>query len=66
MKTQEVPIVPKDFAGMWIAWNANATEIIASGPDLETVRQDAEEAGEANPSFEKVPPAEARIVGAIR
>lgn len=60
------PVVPKEYAGRWIAWNAAANKIIASGDDLPTVAKKAQAAGEAHPSFEKVPRADVRIIGAAR
>ena len=60
------PLVPKKFAGQWIAWNSSATKIIASGKDLPSVARKAQAAGEAQPSFEKVPRADVRIIGAAR
>lgn len=63
---QETPIVPIEHAGLWIAWNADATKIIASGEDLDAVYQAAKATGEEDPSFEKVPPSHVRLLGAIR
>ncbi len=59
-------VVPKSFGGKWIAWNAAGDAIIASGETLEAVRNAAQDAGEADPSFEKVPPASVRLVGVVR
>ncbi len=65
-QTGRRPIVPKEFGGKWIAWNRDNTRIIASADDLEAVACAAKEAGEEHPSFEKVPPADAYIIGAAR
>ena len=60
------PVVPKDFGGQWVAWNSDATVIIANGPDLKTVMRDAEQTGEAEPSFEKIPSPDVRLIGTLR
>jgi hypothetical protein len=60
------PSVPKEFGGKWIAWNSNATRIIASGETLEDCAAAAAQSGEANPQFEKVPRPDVRIIGMAR
>ena len=60
------PVVPKEFAGQWVAWNSDASAIIANGPDLKAVMHDAEKTGEAEPSFERIPRHDVRLVGARR
>ena len=57
------PIVPAEYGGKWIAWNHEATKIIAHGDDFADVRDQAEAQGEADPVYEKVPPSNARLVG---
>ena len=64
--TRSRPPVPKEYSGRWIAWNSSATRIIASGDDLASVVKKAQEAGEAQPSFEKIPRTDMRIIGAAR
>jgi hypothetical protein len=59
-------IVPKTFSGKWIAWNSTGDAIIASGETLKSVIDAAKNAGEDDPSFEKVPPANVRLVGVVR
>jgi hypothetical protein len=49
------PTPPQKYAGNWIAYNADKTKIIASGESLEAARNAANEAGEPNPIFCKVP-----------
>ena len=63
---QQRPVVPKEFGGKWMAWNHAATRIIASGDDLQSVAKAAKDAGEAHPSFEKVPRSDVGIIGAAR
>jgi hypothetical protein len=60
------PVVPKEFGGQWVAWNSDASAIIANGPDLKTVMTDAQKTGEAEPSFEKIPSPDVRLIGALR
>jgi hypothetical protein len=59
-------IVPKELAGKWIAWNSAGGAIIANGASLAAVMSEAQRLGESNASFEKVPPADARLVGIAR
>jgi hypothetical protein len=59
-------IVPKELAGKWIAWSSAGGAIIASGASLTAVMSEAQRLGESNASFEKVPPADARLVGITR
>jgi len=49
------PPPPIEYAGKWIAYNADKTEIIASGATLEAVRQAAQKTGEPEPIYCKVP-----------
>ena len=65
-KPVEYPIVPLEYAGMWIAWNNERTRIIASGRTVEEVVKAAAEAGETDPMFDKVPKANVRFVGISR
>jgi len=60
------PIVPIEYAGLWIAWNREATRIVASGRTLDDAIRAAEAAGEEEPSFEKLPKANVRIVSLRR
>jgi hypothetical protein len=60
------PIVPKKFAGQWIAWNRNKTAIIASGRSLDDAIRAAEASGEPSPILAKVPHANVRFLGGVR
>ncbi len=62
----ESPIVPLEYAGLWIAWNHEGTRIIASGRTVEDVIQAAAQAGESRPMFAKAPKANVRFVGLHR
>jgi len=57
------PVVPKEYAGKWIAWDRKERTIIASGRTFAEVKRAAEQAGEAKPLLEKVPRADVRFVG---
>jgi Family of unknown function (DUF5678) len=64
-KQQELPppMVPKEYAGLWIAWDRKLTKIVASGPTFDEACEKAHSAGEADPVLAKVPKANARFVG---
>ncbi len=66
MKSQKSMVVPKKFAGKWIAWNAGRSKIVASGGTLRAVAAEARQAGERQPAFEWVPPADRLIIGFAR
>ena len=61
-KPVESPIVPLEYAGLWIAWNHERTRIIASGRTVEEVVKAAAAAGEKDPMFDKAPKANVRFV----
>ncbi len=60
------PSVPKEFGGKWIAWNSDATRIIASADTLKNCAASAAKAGESDAQFEKVPRPDVRIIGMAR
>ena len=45
---------PIEYAGQWVAWNKEQTEVIAHGRDLASVREAAIAAGHRNAIFERV------------
>ncbi len=47
--------VPAEYAGQWVAWNLDRTEILANGEDLEEVRRQAVELGCERPLLQKIP-----------
>lgn len=47
-------MAPTKYAGLWIAWNADQTEVIASGRDSATVRAAAIAAGQPLALLERV------------
>jgi hypothetical protein len=57
------PIVPKQFAGLWIAWGRQQTRIVSSGTSVVEARDRAIAAGEPRPLLAKVPRIDARFVG---
>ncbi len=63
---QPLPLVPREFAGCWIAWNHEQTKIVASGRTLTEARQAAESAGESAPILAKAPRADVRFLGGVR
>jgi hypothetical protein len=54
-KQQHLPDVPVAYAGLWVAWNDERTQIIASGVDVADVREAARRLGALQPLLEKVP-----------
>lgn len=60
------PIVPIEYAGKWIAWNADKTKIVASGVTLLEAIQAAQSTGESQPIFAKAPRADVRFIGGGR
>lgn len=58
--------VPAELGGKWIAWSSNGSRIIAHGDTLDECEKAAAKAGEQDPSFEKTPRPEVRIIGATR
>ena len=63
-EARNYPIVPKEYAGQWIAWNQDRTHIVASGATPREARDAAIKAGELNPILGKSPPANVRMIGA--
>ena len=63
---QSPPIVPKEYAGKWIAWDFHETRIIASGRTYAETKKAAEATGEERPVLEKVPDARVRFIGGHR
>ena len=49
------PPVPLEYAGQWIAWNEECTEILACGGDFTEVHDQAVLGGCARPVFHKIP-----------
>jgi hypothetical protein len=47
--------IPGEFAGQWVAWNQDCTEILSHGKDLTTVRERAISLGCERPVLQKVP-----------
>jgi hypothetical protein len=64
--SQNLPTVPKQFAGQWIAWNRDQTSIVASGRTMDDARRGAEAAGEPRPILAKAPRADVRFLGGVR
>lgn len=52
---QAAPVVPLEYAGQWVGWTKDLKRIVAHGTTLEEVAQVAEQAGERDIVFEKVP-----------
>ena len=52
---KEIPIVPIEYAGQWIAWNEGHTKIIASDDRLPEAHKKALATGEEHFWMDKVP-----------
>jgi len=59
------PVVGAEYGGKWIAWDDAATNIVASGPTLEEVRNQALVCGVKLPSLEFVPASDRAFVGGL-
>ena len=59
-------MVPRKYAGKWIAWDRDATKIIASGESRESVERDAKATGEEKPIVTKVPRGDVLRIGGFR
>ncbi len=57
---------PVEFAGQWVAWNREQTEIIGHGSTWMDARQMAIEGGSPDPILQKVPRPESVFIGARR
>lgn len=57
------PIVPRRYAGQWIAWDREHSRIVASGRTFAEAQRAAAAAGEADVVLAKVPKAAIRFVG---
>jgi hypothetical protein len=55
--------VPVDLGGKWIAWSADGLRIVGHGDTLDECERAAAAAGESDPSFERTPASNARLVG---
>ena len=54
-------VVPKEYSGQWIVWDRQRTKILGSGENLKELKAAALAAGENEPVYEWVPPANRRI-----
>lgn len=60
---KEPPVVPKAYAGQWIAWDPQQTKIVASARTWQEAKQAAIAAGEPHPLLAKAPRPTVRFVG---
>jgi hypothetical protein len=51
----EAPVVPLEYAGLWIAWNRDLTRIVASASTFDEAHDAAVAAGEPRPVLGKAP-----------
>jgi len=55
---------PVEFAGQWVAWNKQRTEIIAHGPEMARVHSAAVAAGHPDAVLQKVRRPDMLFIGA--
>ncbi len=48
-------LVPLEYAGQWLAWNEDCTEILAHGDSLSEVHDQAVQFGCLRPVLQKIP-----------
>jgi hypothetical protein len=57
------PTVPRQYAGLWIAWDQAQTRIVARGRTFAEAKAAAKAAGEPDALLAKAPKADVRFVG---
>lgn len=65
MSFSELPIQARlrlEYAGRWVAWSEDRTEVVAVGDDPETVHEVVRKAGNVNVVYEWVPPVPVRLL----
>jgi hypothetical protein len=62
----ENPVVPLEYAGLWIAWDRDHTRIVASGPTIDGAHEAAMAGGELQPILGKAPDADVWFAGGPR
>lgn len=62
--TDQAPRVPREYAGLWIAWKPDLSTIIAAGATPSEALRAASNKGEANPILAKSLAADRRLIGA--
>lgn len=62
----QIPVVPIEYAGKWIAWDSHRTKIVASGLTLVEAKDAANTSGESQPILAKAPRADVRVIGGKR
>ena len=65
-KTDPLPAAPFEYAGQWVAWNKEGTEIVAHGRELAAVHDAAIAAGHSDCVLEKVPKANTIFISMSR
>ncbi|MFO1092337.1 MAG: hypothetical protein U0992_03355 [Planctomycetaceae bacterium] len=54
---------PLEYAGKWVAWNSDHTQIVAAGESIQEVWNIVSERRIADPVYERIPRADVRLVG---
>jgi hypothetical protein len=53
---QQIPDVPPELAGKWVAWDREQTRIVGAGPTFSAAKRAAAEAGEREVVIAKILP----------
>mgnify|MGYP007077424180 CR=1 FL=1 len=59
-------VIPKKYAGKWIAWDHGNKKIVASGKTFKDAHAAALKAGEEKPWLDKVPQPDIKFAGGVR
>jgi hypothetical protein len=64
-RVSEGPVVPRDYAGKWVAWSADGRRIVAVSDSFKACEQAAARAGLGvdQVAIERVPPSRHRLTG---
>ena len=55
--------VPLEYAGKWVAWDSDHSQILAHSDSIQELWQNARERNIPDPIFEKVPRSDVRFIG---
>jgi len=62
----ELPTVPSEFAGKWVAWKHDQSAILGAARTFAEAYQLAIDLGETNPLMMKAPHADRLFIGGLR
>jgi cytidylate kinase len=62
----KLPLVPRPFSGLWVAWNRSSNRILAAARSIEAIWHGAGLIEWTVPVFEKIPRRDCLFIGAVR